>query len=70
MTLLVLRCPPYAYDRYDIGQSIGFVNAGTDHDTGEFVVTSIRCWSRHEGEHLYPDAVMIHLLMQSHNAGK
>jgi Rhodopirellula transposase DDE domain len=32
------------------------VNVGTDHDTGEFAVASIRGWWRHEGKHLYPRA--------------
>ena len=34
----------------------GFVNAGTDHDTGAFAVGSIRGWWRHEGKRLYPKA--------------
>src|SRR6202789_57517 len=41
---------------YDIGKNTGFVNVGTDHDTGEFAVASIRGWWRHEGKHLYPRA--------------
>ena len=32
------------------------MNVGTDHDTGEFAVASIRGWWRHEGKHLYPRA--------------
>jgi transposase len=46
----------YLYGIYDIGQNTGFVNVGTDHDTGEFAVASIRGWWRHEGKHLYPRA--------------
>jgi hypothetical protein len=46
----------YPYGIYDIGRNTGFVNVGTDHDTGEFAVASIRGWWRHKGKHLYPDA--------------
>jgi hypothetical protein len=46
----------YPYGIYDIGQNTGLVNVGTDHDTGEFAVASIRGWWRHEGKHLYPSA--------------
>ena len=41
---------------YDVGRNTGFVNVGTDHDTGAFAVASIRGWWRHEGRRLYPDA--------------
>jgi hypothetical protein len=46
----------YPYGIYDIGRNTGFVNLGTDHDTGAFAVASIRGWWRHEGRWLYPDA--------------
>jgi hypothetical protein len=46
----------YPYGIYDIGRNTGFVNLGTDHDTGAFAVASIRGWWRHEGRHLYPHA--------------
>jgi len=46
----------YPYGIYDIGRNTGFVNVGTDHDTGAFAVASIRGWWRHEGRRLYPDA--------------
>jgi hypothetical protein len=46
----------YPYGIYDIGKNTGFVNVGTDHDTGEFAVASIRGWWRHEGKRLYPRA--------------
>lgn len=46
----------YPYGIYDLGQNTGFVNLGTDHDTGAFAVASIRGWWRHEGRHLYPAA--------------
>ena len=46
----------YPYGIYDIARNAGFVNVGTDHDTGEFAVASIRGWWRHEGKKLYPRA--------------
>lgn len=46
----------YPYGIYDIGQNRGFVNVGTDHDTGAFAVASIRGWWRNEGRKLYPKA--------------
>ncbi len=46
----------YPYGIYDLGQNAGFVNVGTDHDTGAFAVASIRGWWRFEGRHLYPGA--------------
>ena len=45
----------YPFGIYDIGRNRGFVNVGTDHDTGEFAVASIRGWWRHEGRRLYPE---------------
>jgi len=44
----------YPYGIYDLGRNAGFVNVGTDHDTGGFAVASIRGWWRFEGRHLYP----------------
>ena len=49
----------YPYGIYDIGRNAGFVNVGTDHDTGAFAVASIRGWWRYEGRRLYPDAETI-----------
>src|SRR5437867_1481507 len=49
----------YPYGIYDIGRNTGFVNVGTDHDTGAFAVASIRGWWRHEGKRLYPGAATI-----------
>ncbi len=46
----------YPYGIYDIGRNAGFVNVGTDHDTGAFAVASIRGWWRAEGRMLYPKA--------------
>ena len=46
----------YPYGIYDLGRNTGFVNLGTDHDTGAFAVASIRGWWRAEGHRLYPHA--------------
>jgi len=46
----------YPYGIYDLGRNTGFVNVGTDHDTGAFAVASIRGWWRVEGRRLYPRA--------------
>lgn len=43
----------YPYGIYDIGRNVGFVNIGTDHDTGAFAVASIRGWWRAEGAGIY-----------------
>ncbi len=44
---------------YDLARNRGFVNVGTDRDTGAFAVASIRWWWRHEGQALYSDARML-----------
>jgi hypothetical protein len=49
----------YPYGIYDVGRNAGFVNVGTDHDTGAFAVASIRGWWRAEGRRIYPDAKTI-----------
>ena len=49
----------YPYGIYDIGRNAGFVNIGTDHDTGAFAVASIRGWWRAEGRRIYADARQI-----------
>ena len=46
----------YPYGVYDPARNKGFVNVGTDHDTGAFAVASIRGWWRFEGQRLYPRA--------------
>ena len=49
----------YPYGIYDIARNAGFVNVGTDHDTGEFAVASIRGWWHHEGRKLYAQATKL-----------
>ncbi len=46
----------YPYGIYDLMRNTGFVNVGTDHDTGAFAVASIRGWWRNEGRSLYAQA--------------
>jgi hypothetical protein len=46
----------FPYGIYDLGRNTGFVNVGTDHDTGAFAVASIRGWWRSEGRRLYAQA--------------
>ena len=49
----------YPYGIYDLERNTGFVNVGTDHDTGAFAVASIRGWWRHEGQRLYPQTLEV-----------
>lgn len=49
----------YPYGIYDQTLNRGFVNVGTDHDTGAFAVASIKGWWRHEGRRLYPQATRL-----------
>jgi transposase len=44
------------YGVYDMGQNVGWVNVGRDHDTASFAVESIRRWWVHLGKPLYPRA--------------
>lgn len=49
------------YGVYDIGHNLGWVNVGTDHDTGTFAVESIRRWWKMMGSKLYkrPEQILI-----------
>ena len=42
------------YGVYDLSANTGWVNVGTDHDTAEFAVASIRRWWQTQGRHDYP----------------
>lgn len=44
------------YGVYDIGDNKGWVNVGTDADTAEFAVESIRQWWKRMGSKRYPEA--------------
>src|SRR5258708_7395628 len=54
------------YGIYDLGANTGWVNVGTDHNTAEFAVESIRRWWRSVGSATYPNASR---LMVSADAG-
>ena len=45
----------FPYGIYDIKLNNGFVNIGTDHDTGAFAVASIRGWWINQGSFEYPN---------------
>jgi len=44
------------YGIYDVCQNEGLVNVGTDKDTAEFAVESIRRWWKHMGKQRYPES--------------
>ena len=44
------------YGIYDLAANTGWVNVGTDHDTAQFAVESIRRWWNDAGRAAYPDA--------------
>jgi len=46
----------YPYGIYDVTHNRGHVVVGTDHDTGQFAVASIRGWWKAQGRRLYPRA--------------
>ena len=47
------------YGIYVVNDNTGFVNLGTDHDTGEFAVESIRRWWMHIGKENFGDSKKI-----------
>ncbi len=55
------------YGIYDITWNTGWVNVGTDHDTAEFAVESIRRWWNKMGRSVYPNAK--HLLITADSGG-
>lgn len=48
------RARPYGI--YDVQKNLGWVNVGTDNDTAEFAVESIRRWWLFMGQKVYPNA--------------
>lgn len=53
------------YGVYDVGANQGWVNVGTDHDTAEFAVESIRRWWRQMGRGTYPTATELLIMADS-----
>ena len=47
------------YGAYDVARNEGFVNVGTNHDTAEFAIESIRRWWRLYGRRHYPEAARL-----------
>ncbi|GMO28119.1 MAG: hypothetical protein Ta2B_08750 [Termitinemataceae bacterium] len=54
---------PYAI--YDIKYNEGFVNIGSNHDTAQFAVASIRTWWKKVGKRMYPKAERIKIMADS-----
>ena len=48
------RATPYGV--YDLGQNVGWVNVGMDHDTAAFAVESLRRWWKTVGREQHPEA--------------
>jgi len=44
------------YGVLDLEQNVGWVSVGTDHDTAQFAVQTIRCWWVRMGQEVYPEA--------------
>lgn len=55
------------YGVYDVGANQGWVSVGTDHDTAEFAVATVRWWWQQMGSPKYPDA--IELLIMADGGG-
>ena len=55
------------YGIYDIAENKGFVNVGTDHNTAEFAVESLRRWWNTEGRITYPAAR--HIMITADSGG-
>jgi Rhodopirellula transposase DDE domain len=47
------------YGVYDLGANEGWVSVGTDHDTAEFAVESLRRWWQQMGQERYPKATRL-----------
>lgn len=61
----IIKAIPYGI--YDIKENKGYVNVGTDHNTAEFAVESIRRWWHKEGKATYPQAK--HIMITADSGG-
>jgi hypothetical protein len=61
----IIKAIPFGI--YDIRLNKGFVNVGTDHNTSELAVESIRRWYKREGKTAYPAAG--HLMLTADSGG-
>jgi hypothetical protein len=50
------------YGVYDVTTNAGWVSVGTDHDTAEFAVETVRRWWRQMGQNTYPQATELLLI--------
>ena len=55
----------HPYGIYDLKRNEGFVNVGSDHDTAQFAVASIRAWWLKVGKTAYPRAKRIQIMADS-----
>ncbi len=55
----------FPYGVYDLSRNEGFVNVGSDHDTSQFAVASIRAWWNEVGRQAYPRASRIQVMADS-----
>jgi len=53
------------YGIYDIDKNLGYVNVGTDHDTSEFAVESIRRWWNQLGKRFYKNSKTLTIFADS-----
>ncbi len=53
------------YGIYDIDKNLGYINVGTDHDTSEFAVESIRRWWNEIGKKIYKDSKSLTIFADS-----
>lgn len=53
------------YGVYVLNDNTGFINLGTDHDTGEFAVESIRRWIWHVGNTNFPEMEKLLIICDS-----
>jgi transposase len=61
----IIKAIPYGI--YDIQKNKGYVNVGTDHNTAEFAVESVRRWWYKEGKETYPKAK--HIMITADSGG-
>lgn len=61
----VIKAIPFGV--YEIQRNKGYVNVGTDHNTAEFAVESIRRWWYREGKETYPKAK--HIMITADSGG-
>ena len=61
----VIKAIPFGI--YDIRENKGYVSVGTDHNTAEFAVESIRRWYHKEGKVNYPQAK--HIMITADSGG-